>query len=83
MRVREIAVAELEGVPKKNVRKKIRKCKFCSKVLSMYNDNKYCFAHSRKGWKLEEEEKTNGALEKQKKYYAKLKRLRKKAEKLK
>jgi len=32
---------------------KRRQCKFCSKVLSIYNLNNFCFAHMYKGLKME------------------------------
>jgi len=47
------SVAEPEGIPKRYVRKKIRRCRACGKKLSQYNENKYCFVHVITGWKLE------------------------------
>jgi len=37
--------------------KKHRKCKECGKSLSMYNLNKYCFTHSLRGVKVDQQEK--------------------------
>jgi len=42
----------LEG-PVKVRRKLRRKCKFCGKLLSIWNDNMYCWAHTMKGWQKE------------------------------
>ena len=57
-----------DGQPvKKQPRKKIRKCLICKKILSMYNDNKYCFNHIVAGWELEQK----NIARKQKNTYAK------------
>ena len=34
-------------------RKKINRCHFCKKRLSIYNENKYCFVHVMAGFKME------------------------------
>ena len=32
----------------------MRTCKICGKALSIYNENKYCFAHMREGQEKED-----------------------------
>ena len=78
MRVADISVAQVEGVPKKYVRKKIRKCKYCFKVLSKYNENEYCFAHIQLGWKVELANAANKKFESYQKHLKKMKALKKK-----
>jgi len=50
------AIEDPIGEKRKTPRKKVRKCKVCGKLLSMYNDNKYCFVHMLKGYELEQQE---------------------------
>lgn len=50
------AIEDPIGEKRKTPRKKIRKCKVCGKLLSIYNENKYCFAHTMKGYELEKRE---------------------------
>jgi len=48
---------EVYDGPIRKRRKTTYKCKYCGKLLSIYNDNIYCWAHTMKGWQKEVDEK--------------------------
>ena len=53
MRGKVITAIPVPTGAKAEPRKRQRKCKICGKVLSMYNENKYCFVHVMKGFEKE------------------------------
>ena len=77
MKPRASAIDVPEGQARKTPRKKIKRCKYCQKQLSLYNENDFCFAHVSRGFKMllaQEEEKKFKASVAQKKFIEKKKR---------
>ena len=63
MKQRVNAIDVPDGPVKPTPRKKVKRCRYCQKQLSQYNENEFCFAHTVKGFqmlvKIEEEKKLN------------------------
>lgn len=52
------AIESPDGDKRKTpTRKRKKTCGICGKVLSIYNDNKYCFVHTMKGFEKEAKER--------------------------